>query len=342
VTPEAPRLDGAFGLPFRSTLCDIPDRLGKPLRPCLGQVKPVYGLGETQVGIDTGNDDARIDRQDLDADKRDADVDIDYEALVQDGVDDVSEAAGRGALAISVGRAGRDGYESTPREFVDGSLASQAHRKSSTGCHGAARRSLGWCTPSRPVLYSPGDCQPTFARAPQVAPQNDSPDVRRGEGSSGFFVAQRGDWPVRTFSPQTADVGARLDRVIYAVMRAVSAAEWHVRTGLRVYHDTWLRDPDTRVRKGTWQLAGCCRAARFCSPLTPMSGSTSIRASVRIRETSTARSFAGTSPQHSARYRSVSTTQPLSVSGAPGCSKPGLLDNGRQVIPARDLEHGCH
>jgi AcrR family transcriptional regulator len=50
--------------------------------------------------------------------------------------------------------------------------------------------------------------------------------------------------------PQTADVGARLDRIIDAVVRAVYAEERHVRTALRVYHDTWLRDPDTRVRKG--------------------------------------------------------------------------------------------
>jgi AcrR family transcriptional regulator len=50
--------------------------------------------------------------------------------------------------------------------------------------------------------------------------------------------------------PQTADVGARLDRLIDAMVRAVYAEERHVRTALRVYHDTWLRDPDSRVRKG--------------------------------------------------------------------------------------------
>jgi AcrR family transcriptional regulator len=49
---------------------------------------------------------------------------------------------------------------------------------------------------------------------------------------------------------QTADVGPRLDRLIDAVVRAVYAEERQVRTALRVYHDTWLRDPDTRVRKG--------------------------------------------------------------------------------------------
>jgi AcrR family transcriptional regulator len=50
--------------------------------------------------------------------------------------------------------------------------------------------------------------------------------------------------------PQTADVGARLDRLIDAVVRTVYAEERHVRTALRVYHDIWLRDPDSPVRKG--------------------------------------------------------------------------------------------
>ena len=34
---------------------------------CLGQIKPVHGLGETQVGVDTGNDNAGIYRS---ADRR--------------------------------------------------------------------------------------------------------------------------------------------------------------------------------------------------------------------------------------------------------------------------------
>jgi AcrR family transcriptional regulator len=50
--------------------------------------------------------------------------------------------------------------------------------------------------------------------------------------------------------PQTADVGARLDRLIDAVVRTVYAEDRHVRTALRVYHDIWLRDPDSPVRKG--------------------------------------------------------------------------------------------
>jgi AcrR family transcriptional regulator len=50
--------------------------------------------------------------------------------------------------------------------------------------------------------------------------------------------------------PKTADVGARFDRIIDVVVSAVYAEERQVRTALGVYHDTWLRDPDTRVRKG--------------------------------------------------------------------------------------------
>jgi hypothetical protein len=51
---------------------------------------------------------------------------IDHQALVQDRVDNISEAAGRGAVKVSVGRVGCDGHEINSRERVDGSLASQA------------------------------------------------------------------------------------------------------------------------------------------------------------------------------------------------------------------------
>ena len=69
---------------------------------CLGQIKPVHGLGETQVGVDTGDDDARIYREQLDAYKGDTNVDIDHQALVEDGVDDIGEAARRWAIKVSV------------------------------------------------------------------------------------------------------------------------------------------------------------------------------------------------------------------------------------------------
>jgi hypothetical protein len=85
-------------------------------------------------------------------------------------------------------------------------------------------------------------------------------------------------------------------------------------------------------------------ASKVLSPLLPMSGSTSTRASVRVLPTSTSCSFAGTSPQHWAKYHSGNSTRRQCVSGAPGCSKPGCLRPCRQVVPpaARDLEHGGH
>jgi hypothetical protein len=72
------------------------------LRFCLGQIKAAHGLGETQIGVDTGNDNARIYREQLNADKGHANVNIDHQALVQDGVKDISEAARRGPLQVAV------------------------------------------------------------------------------------------------------------------------------------------------------------------------------------------------------------------------------------------------
>ena len=70
-------------------LCQLLQQL--PLR--FGQIKPVHRLGETQIGVNTGNDNACIYRQDLDAHKGDTDINIDHQALVKDGVDDIREAA---------------------------------------------------------------------------------------------------------------------------------------------------------------------------------------------------------------------------------------------------------
>src|SRR4029453_6902883 len=49
---------------------------------------------------------------------------------------------------------------------------------------------------------------------------------------------------------QTADVGARLDRIIDAVVRTVYAEDRHIRTALRGYHDISLRHPHSPARKG--------------------------------------------------------------------------------------------
>src|SRR5689334_5998871 len=52
----------------------------------LRDVEPADGFGEAQVGIHAGHDDARIDRQDLDADQRHPDVGVNDQPLVQDGL----------------------------------------------------------------------------------------------------------------------------------------------------------------------------------------------------------------------------------------------------------------
>ena len=54
---------------------------------------------------------------------------------------------------------------------------------------------------------------------------------------------------MRVVDPRTA-VGARLDRIIHAVVRAVYTEERQIRPELRVYHDTWLHDHGTLGRKG--------------------------------------------------------------------------------------------
>ncbi len=49
---------------------------------------------------------------------------------------------------------------------------------------------------------------------------------------------------------KSPSVEHRLARVVDAVVDAVANDERQVRTALRVYHDTWLRDPASPVRKG--------------------------------------------------------------------------------------------
>src|SRR5690606_28362148 len=52
-------------------------------------------LGESQVRVDTRDDDAGIDGEQLDADERDPHVGVDHHALVENDVDDFSESARR-------------------------------------------------------------------------------------------------------------------------------------------------------------------------------------------------------------------------------------------------------
>ena len=74
---------------------------GEVLAALLVEVEPVGRLREAEVGVDAGDHDASVDRQQLDADQRDPDVGVDDDALVQDDLDDVGETAGGGAVEIT-------------------------------------------------------------------------------------------------------------------------------------------------------------------------------------------------------------------------------------------------
>ena len=100
------------------------------------------------------------------------------------------------------------------------------------------------------------------------------------------------------------------NRRYFGSIRKRESGRWQIRyrtrDGVRVaWPETYARRADAvRVLAelerqsqvaGNWlDVAG----SKVCSPLTPMSGSASTHASGRVRPTSTARSFAGTSPQH--------------------------------------------
>ena len=67
------RVQHAPGLPSRDLLGNLTRQLGQArLLVGLGDVEPVHGLGESQVGGATGNDDACIYREQLDAHNGDA------------------------------------------------------------------------------------------------------------------------------------------------------------------------------------------------------------------------------------------------------------------------------
>src|SRR4051812_47368745 len=81
--------DGAFCHLLGALLLEL--RQPPEFRLC--QVEAVDGLGEAEIGVDTRDDDARIDRDQLDPDHRDAHIGIDHEPLVENQVDDVRKPA---------------------------------------------------------------------------------------------------------------------------------------------------------------------------------------------------------------------------------------------------------
>src|SRR4051794_37308803 len=93
--------DDAGGLLGGPLLLQVPDELTEVLPALFVQVEPVGRLGEAQIGVHTGHDDAGVDGQQLDADEGDPDVGIDHEPVVEDDVHDIGETAGCGALEVA-------------------------------------------------------------------------------------------------------------------------------------------------------------------------------------------------------------------------------------------------
>ena len=115
------RLQHAARLALRATLGDPLHEPGQVLSALLVEVEAVGGLGEPQVGVDAGDHDPGVDRQDLDPHEGDPDEDVDDQALVEDERDDVGEAArtaARGTFDVSAATATtalcRDGHRSSP------------------------------------------------------------------------------------------------------------------------------------------------------------------------------------------------------------------------------------
>jgi hypothetical protein len=59
-----------------------------------GDVEPVYGLGEAQVGVHAGDHNPRVKGQYLDADQRQADLGVDHDASVEDQFEHIGQATG--------------------------------------------------------------------------------------------------------------------------------------------------------------------------------------------------------------------------------------------------------
>src|SRR3954470_15642738 len=74
------------------------DELAEALAALGVQVESVGGLGEAQVGVDAGHDDAGVDGHDLDADEGDLGEHVDHQALVEDEVEDLGQVSPLAAL----------------------------------------------------------------------------------------------------------------------------------------------------------------------------------------------------------------------------------------------------
>ena len=106
----SPRTSSSFSLPSSSVplvlplaprcvaFSVIPHEFSEVLTAFLVQVESVGGFGEPEVGVDTRNDDARVNGDELDPNERDLDERVDHQTLVEDQVEDLGEATLRGLL----------------------------------------------------------------------------------------------------------------------------------------------------------------------------------------------------------------------------------------------------
>jgi hypothetical protein len=112
----------------------------------LVQVEPVDLLGEAEIGVDARDHDPGVDREHLDADHRHPYVGVDDEALVEDQVEDVREAARTGTplQVVAARSACGDGHFVSPFTFA---VAMSDGRRSPRGFRSAALRTASRHTP---------------------------------------------------------------------------------------------------------------------------------------------------------------------------------------------------
>src|SRR5690606_14527059 len=179
----------ALGLVLRTALGDLlhhPGQAGDLVVRL--QIEPVDRLGEAQVGVHAGDDDAGVDGQQLDPDHGDPDVGVDHEALVQDDLENVGQTArsgspvdslcdGHGFLSMSARSSaasnGKVGPEPTPKVSRNSSNFSSNASSACPSCstssadnppvstRRSAWRSSSWRTRSSTATIRPPSPLPT-------------------------------------------------------------------------------------------------------------------------------------------------------------------------------------
>ena len=140
-----------FAAPWVTPSVIVFGQLVEALAALRVQVETVGGLGEAQVGVDAGHDDAGVDRDDLDAHERDLGEDVDDQALVEDQVEDFGQPALGGATNAARRRAhghGRESRNPDPGATIDRTVPRRrphAHPRHASGASGSAGSSS--CSP---------------------------------------------------------------------------------------------------------------------------------------------------------------------------------------------------